>query len=117
MAVSTKGAPEPEVGMGATFLGRDRSAGTIVSVTHRNGKAFEIAVRPDKAVRTDSNGMSDSQNYSFEPGDPDWMAIPARKNKRGQWQKGMVNPSTKRWNFGYGTIAVGFRDAFYDYSF
>lgn len=64
MMSGTKGQPTPELEMGATILSwTDRHAATIVMVSG-NGK--RIGVTYDKAVRTDSNGMSECQDYAFE---------------------------------------------------
>ena len=55
--------PKPVVGMGATMCSwSDRTAATIVAVTPKT-----ITVKCDKATRTDKNGMSDCQTYSYTP--------------------------------------------------
>lgn len=57
--------PVPEVGMGCTVLGwTDRHAATIVEVK----SPTKIAVVGDIAERTDSNGMSENQEYRYSPG-------------------------------------------------
>lgn len=92
--------PDPEVGMGATILGwTDRYAGTIVKVTKT-----QIHVREDKATRLDSNGMSESQDYSYER-DPHGVLHVFRHTKRGY-----------RNSRGNGLL-VGVREKYYDYSF
>lgn len=99
--------PVPEVGMGATILYyTDRKAATVVVVYSPK----LIQVRTDKAIRTDKNGMSDSQSYDYQP-DPDgvhhWFSL--RKN--GKWvMKGesMTNGTP---------LALGFRREYHDYSF
>lgn len=54
----------PEVGMGCTMgIGSDSYAGTIIEVS-RTG--HRVVVQQDKATRTDNNGMSESQEYSYE---------------------------------------------------
>ena len=66
LAKQTKGQPEATVGMGATILMHsDRHAATIVDVFTKYGR-LHVKVQRDKATRTDSNGMSDSQDYTFE---------------------------------------------------
>lgn len=56
---------EPVVGMGATILlWTDRHAATVVEVSASKKR---LSIQRDKATRTDKNGMSDSQAYSFEP--------------------------------------------------
>ena len=76
--MSDIGLVEPKVGMGATILcWSDRHAATIVKVTKAT-----IHVRRDKAIRTDKNGMSEIQTYTYEP-DPDAPVEVFRKTKRG----------------------------------
>jgi len=78
---SMVGTPEPEVGMGVTFLSHsDRDAGTIIEV---NTAKRYIVVTDDDAERTDSNGMSESQEYKFTTV---WHGRPRyfRKNKHGK---------------------------------
>lgn len=108
----TNGQPEPEVGMGCTFLmWTDREPGTIVSVKRfksgaRAGQVSEIGVRHDKAIRTDDNGMSEVQRYRFEP-DPEAGVIICKRRKDGSFQ------SVKS---GY-RVRVGDRSKYHDYSF
>lgn len=55
---------QPVVGMGATaILWSDRHAHTVVAVR----SARRIATQEDTATRTDKNGMSESQDYSYAP--------------------------------------------------
>ena len=62
MLSTTKGAPEPVVGMGATILmWTDRHAATIVKVT-----PCTIHVKRDKAIRVDGGGMTEMQKYRYE---------------------------------------------------
>lgn len=106
-----KGAPEPVVGMGATILMyTDRHAGTITEVrTNKKGKATGIAVVEDKATRTDTNGMSESQTYSYERGEgaPEWYT----RRVTGQWVK--EGESLRNGQ----VVAIGYRNAYHDYSF
>lgn len=91
--------PEPVVGMGATICcWSDRHAATIVKVTQ-----CQIHVQEDIATRTDSNGMSDCQTYSYAP-NPDAPVIVFRKTKRG-------------WRSKSGGLLIGTRREYYDYSF
>lgn len=93
--------PEPKVGDGATILmWTDRHAATIVKVT-----PCTVSVQRDKAIRTDANGMSESQSYRYEP-DPDAEVEVFRKTKRG-WRK----------SGGGAALLIGDRDEYYDYSF
>ena len=107
----TRGQPEPEVGMGVTFLRwSDRSPGTIVSVTRfksgaRKGQVRKIGVQADKAIRTDDRGMSDAQTYRFER-QPDTTVIEATVRKDGSFV-----------TTGGARLRIGQRDSYYDYSF
>lgn len=92
--------PTPEVGMGATILmWTDRHAATIVKVT-----PTQVHVQQDKATRVDKNGMSDSQDYTYEP-NPEAPIQVFRKTKRG-W----------RDRSGQG-LGIGYRCEYYDFSF
>lgn len=91
---------EPAVGMGATICcWTDRHAGTIVKVTR-----CQVHVQLDVATRTDSNGMSECQTYSYSP-NPNGGVTVFRKTKRGWRSKN-----------GYGLL-IGSRREYYDYSF
>jgi hypothetical protein len=91
---------EPEVGMGITEIHwTDRHAGTITWVSP-SGKSFRY--REDKTTRTDSNGMSESQSYTFEPGDGPERT--ARKTKNG-------------WSASGTKIVLGYRSEYRDFSF
>lgn len=106
--------PEPEVGMGATVcLWSDRNAATITEVIRyksgpKAGTVRAVKTRPCRAIRTDQNGMSDAQTYRYEemPNAPEttWTL---RKDGR----------FVKQGETSYTTLAIGFRDAYYDYSF
>ena len=110
------GAPTPVVGMGATKLSwTDRHPATIVSVEIKNGVTI-IGVQEDDFVRTDNNGMSESQSYDFTP-NPNAHIEYFRTNKRGTWESIYRNPETGRWKIGCGSIKVGERDKYYDFSF
>jgi hypothetical protein len=98
----TLGAAPPTVGEGCTFLHwTDRSAGTVVKVSPSGKTAW---VRADKAIRTDTHGMSDSQSYRYEA-IPDAPLTAVRLGKRG-WRTS-----------GGTTVAFGYRRAYHDYSF
>ncbi len=91
--------PTPEVGMGATILGwTDRYPATIVKVT-----PCQVHVQEDFAVRTDSNGMSESQEYEYSPNPKAHVEI-FRKTKRG-------------WRSGSRCLSIGRREKYYDFSF
>lgn len=102
-ARSTIGAPTPEVGMGATQLcWTDRHAYTVVEVKSPK----RIVVQADKAIRVDSNGMSESQKYEFVP-QPDAPKVTLTLRKNGQWKP--VG--------GGNTFAIGYRSEYHDFSF
>ena len=106
LARSIQDAPAPVVGIGATILlWTDRHAATIVEVKS-GGKL--VGVRKDKVTRTDSNGMSESQTYRFEPNiaaPVEWFS--RRKNGRYE-QRGST--------FGFG-LRIGDRQEYRDFSF
>src|SRR5262245_61336381 len=90
---------EAKVGMGATILcWTDRHAATIVKVTKT-----QIHVRQDRATRTDKNGMSEVQSYSYESDEAAGVEV-FRLTKKG-WRN----------NKGNGLI-VGDRCEYHDFS-
>ncbi len=96
--------PKPEIGMGATvFSYTDRSAATIVKISP-SGKTAWIVY--DKAERTDKNGMSESQDYAYSPGEGKPIRCSLRKN--GEWR---MSGSDQR------KVAFGKRESYHDYSF
>jgi hypothetical protein len=107
-ANATKGAPTPEVGMGATILHwTDRTAATIIDVSP-NGKT--ITVQEDTATRSDSHGMSDAQSYDYAS-NPDGATHVYTLRKNGKYVK-QGNPLK-----GGQTVAIGYRRQYHDYSF
>jgi hypothetical protein len=91
----------PEVGMGVTMCHwTDRTAGTVIKVM-----PCTVTVQEDKAIRTDSNGMSEAQAYTYER-DPNGPIDVFRKTKRG-WR------SSKSGAY----LVLGHREKHYDYSF
>lgn len=104
----TKGQPVPCVGMGATeLLWSDRYAYTIMYV---NPKCTEIGVQRDRAIRVDSNGMSESQEYHYES-QPDAEIVYYTLRKNGAWVK---KGESMR---GGSRMRIGQRIEYYDYSF
>ncbi len=97
----------PAVGMGATICHwTDREACTIVSVS-ASGK--QIVVQKDKATRTDNNGMSEMQGYSYAP-DPVGAIRTFTLRKNGRWiTKGSPMDGT--------SCHIGHRRQYHDYSF
>lgn len=96
--------PTPVVGMGATVLmWTDRHAGTVGWVS---ASGHKLVVQEDKATRVDTNGMSDSQSYSFEP-DPDGRTFVFTRRRDGKYrEKG-----------GRTGLLLGHREKFHDFSF
>lgn len=94
----------PEVGDGATIVHwTDRTAATVVEVS-RTG--HRIVVQADKAIRTDSYGMSDAQSYRYER-DENGALTAATRRKDGSY----------RVTGGSSRVLIGKRDAYHDYSF
>jgi hypothetical protein len=98
---------KPEVGMGATIgYHSDRHAATIVEVI--NGKT--VVVQQDTATRTDTNGYSESQKYTFGP-----CPTAPRKTftlrNNGRW----VEKGTAKQHTPY--LVIGHRSEYYDFSF
>lgn len=111
------GQPEPEVGMGATILcWTDRTPATIIEVI-RTWKILHIVIQEDRAIRTDKNGMSESQTYDFTPN------LEARKQRYrrsapGKWQAVALNENTGRWvATGGNGLRIGERDKYHDFTF
>lgn len=111
---STKGQPDPEVGMGCTLLQwSDRKAATIIAI--ENGI---ITVQEDHATRTDQNGMSDMQDYDHAP-NPDGATYNFRFGKSGKWELIQKNERTGRWKKSEVStgLLLGRRDHHHDFSF
>jgi len=100
--------PKPESGMGATVvMWTDRYACTIIDID-KDEKT--ITIQFDKATRTDKNGMSESQSYSYKQ-DPNGQTIIFTKRKGDRWvKKGQSLHDGVR-------LAIGARNHYYDYSF
>jgi hypothetical protein len=95
--------PEPEVGMGATILMfSDRHPATIVKVLTPR----KILVQEDNAKRTDKNGMSESQDYTYTP-NPKAPVRTFTRRKDGGWQESKSSP----------TLLIGTRDKYHDFSY
>lgn len=106
----------PKVGDGVTFYSwSDRHAGTVVKVVDE--KKLIIAVTEDTATRTDTNGMSDCQSYSYQT---NWEDRPRHYKwnaKKSQWQGVELNEKGRWVLSGDKTISIGNRDCHHDYSF
>lgn len=111
---STAASPAPEVGMGCTMLyWTDRKAATVVEVNH---KGRYIVVQQDRAVRVDDYGMSEHQEYEYKP-DPNGATYIYRKMRDGRWVQHYRNRETGRLKKGSGTLALGRREKYHDFSF
>jgi len=98
----------PQEGEGCTILHwSDRDAGTIVTV---EPGAKRIWVQADVSTRTDKNGMSDAQSYSYEP-NPNAPKVPFTLRKNGKYyQEGATIKGSM-------PLLIGTRMTYYDYSF
>ena len=97
---------EPTVGMGATELCyTDRHAYTVTAVM----SPTRIQVQKDKATRIDTNGMSEVQEYKFEPS-THREPITLSKRKDGSWREVGQNPRSAR------QFHIGNREEYHDYS-
>lgn len=92
------------IGEGATVsVGSDSYPYTIVDVS-KSGKT--IILKEDKFERTDSNGMSESQEYNYSP-NPEGKEIKATKRKTGAWKTSGNNC----------LVSIGVRRRYYDFCF
>ena len=98
--------PVPVVGMGATECGwSDRSPYTVVEVISPR----LLVLQGDTATRTDNNGMSDCQSYTYAP-NPACHPLRVSLRKDGRWRR--VGSGK-----GGSVFLIGKREAYYDYSF
>ena len=114
-----KGQPEPEVGMGATLLSwTDRYAATIVKVWRMPKKGtIHLVVRQDHSIRTDNNGLSESQKYEFAP-NPRGYGHTFRLGRSGRWEEIAYSEHTKRWHMIKGLgLRIGEREEYRDPTF
>lgn len=96
--------PVPEVGMGVTILMyTDRVAATITWVS-KSGKT--ITIQRDNEIRTDSNGQSESQEYTYTP-NPNGQLTTVSLRKDGRWKEAKSTT----------VVRLGVRDSYYDYGF
>lgn len=102
----------PEVGKGATVLHwTDRSAYFVDQVS-ADGK--QVVIERAKAIRTDENGMSDSQDYRY---DRDPNAEPETiRFTYGKWRRVYTNWEGKKETTPVNIIFGTMRE-YYDYSF
>jgi hypothetical protein len=103
--------PAPAIGMGATICGyTDRHASTVVGIEYfksgsRLGRVKAVIVQEDHSIRTDTNGVSESQTYVYTPN-------PTAISRR--------FPGARDGTYGSkaaGFLILGRRDKWHDYSF
>jgi hypothetical protein len=76
-----------------------------------------VEVREDRAIRTDSNGLSESQTYTYEP-NPNGARHWFRRSKNGTWEEVTRNQVSRRWNATNGLgLRIGEREEYRDPSF
>lgn len=94
----------PTVGMGATIhVGSDAYPATVIQVT-RNGR--RVVIQEDIATRIDQNGISEIQEYTYEP-NPQGTIHVVTLRKDGQYREsGTTTP-----------VSIGSRRKYYDPSF
>lgn len=104
--------PEPIVGMGATRLQyTDRTACTIVAVLRSSkGEVIGVEVQEDKWHRTDKNGMSENQEYLFEPNPAGSRSIYTKRKNGAFIRKGDGSKNGER-------LHIGKRERYHDFSF
>lgn len=92
----------PVVGMACTVCWvTDRSAATVIAVSRTGAK---VTVREDRATRTDTNGMSECQDYTYEP-DPNGTQLTFYRRGNGSYGMGGMR------------LVLGHRRSYHDYSF
>lgn len=94
---------EPRVGEGATICHwSDRDPATVVRVSPSGKTAW---IQEDRATRTDKNGMSECQEYTYE------RAVDAPIHKVVRVKKG--------WKIAGGCshVTFGLREKYHDFSF
>jgi len=102
----------PEVGKGATILHwSDRSA-YFVNFVSADGK--RVILERAKAVRTDENGMSDSQQYKYERDESAQIVLIVFRH--GKWREVSTGWDGKT-NYNPVRILFGTMQEYYDYSF
>jgi hypothetical protein len=116
---ATIGQPEPVIGMGVTMFGwTDRNPATIIEIFEK-GTYLYIQVQADKYTRTDSNGMSECQDYEFTPNPNGRTRYYRRKldDSNASWVGTYQKIENGRWLKGDDSIRIGERDRYHDFSF
>ena len=98
---------ELQIGQGCTYhIGSDRYPATVVEILSPK----RVVVQKDNYTRTDKNGISENQTYSFEP-NPDAVRRVVTLRKNGSWRQ--VGQSMH----GSGFYTFKGRNAYFDPSF
>ena len=96
----------PKVGDGSTiFSWTDRCAATVIGVRKTAGGKLVDTVQLDLPKRVDTNGMCESQKYTFTPNPEGQIDIFKEK------KDGVLRNNCSQ------TLHVGHRDEYYDFSF
>lgn len=111
------GQPEPEVGMGATFLlHSDRRPATIVRISYDRGRRL-IDVQNDNYVAKKPDAADVDDDWQFERNPTGTISI-YRREASGVWSPVAFNKTTRRYNKVSGPgLRIGERDYYYDPSF
>lgn len=120
--METAHSPLPKLGDGATtYSFSDRHAYTVTEI-FKKGVFVYVVIQEDVATRTDTNGMSDSQDYSYEPNPKGQKSVFRSKIEKGsdlpttRWERVYLNDNG-RYIKADGHVTFGIRDKYYDYSF
>lgn len=107
----------PEINMGVTIcMWSDRHTATILEVKKtKKGVIKEIVIQRDIEKRTDTNGMSESQEYEYTR-NPEGRIQTAHLLKSGWRILEWKDDKTGRNNYG-SSLVIGVREAYFDYSF
>lgn len=115
-ARSTRGEPEPTVGMGATILlWSDRHAATVTSVE----RDAAVTVQHDTAKVVAGSGHDGSAEYAFSPNPRGELETFQRRQTEARWSAVTFNEETRRWNKqkSQHALRLGERDEYRDPSF
>lgn len=115
MARSTKGEPDPAIGMGATILMySDRHAATIFSI-EKEGSKTVIGVRRDASKVIKGSTFDGSAEYEHTPNSAGPLSHYRKNPQTGRWDAVRFNRETGRFNkIGDGGLMIGRREEYYD---
>lgn len=103
----------PEIGGGVTILSwTDRHPATIIEW---DGKI--LTIQEDHAKRIDDNGLSDIQIYEYSP-NPKGSIDRYKQDRTDKWRHVIMNDKGRYVYSGQnGTICIGIREKYHDFSF